>query len=187
MQSLMLLMPARGGCAKSGNTRWRGCTDPSRRCRASIDEPKNRQIGVDSHFHTALANQDPALCCQTGCSDRAPTRLHWEYRARVFFKQMNLRPCIHPVSRQLFASLWDSLLLLKRVEQKEGKRSKAKQALLVHVCTITWPLERGEALTSAPWRRWKKTWRSLLRTPVLQDLLWFDEAGQKASDTHILS
>lgn len=106
----------------------------------------NRLIVVASHFHTALSNQDPVFCCQTGCSDRAPTRLHWEYRASFFwffFKQMNMPTCMHHVSRQLFASLWDSLPLLKRVAQKEGKQSKTKQVTLVHVCTIAWPLERG--------------------------------------------
>lgn len=62
---------------------------------------------------------------------------------------MNTPTRINHVSRQLFAPLWDSLLLLKQVEQKESKRSKTKQATLVYVCTIAWPLERGEALPYA--------------------------------------
>lgn len=48
-----------------------------------------------------------------------------------FFKQMSMPPWIPNVSRQLFASLWDFLLLLKPMEQKEGRGSKSKQATLM--------------------------------------------------------
>lgn len=45
--------------------------------------------------------------------------------------------------------------------------------------------QTGAALLDASRRRWRKRPRSLLATPVLQDLLWFDEAGQKVHDTDV--
>lgn len=39
--------------------------------------------------------------------------------------------------------------LLKQVEEKEDRRGKTKQEDLVHMCPITWPLERDEALSYA--------------------------------------
>lgn len=101
------------------------------------------------------------------------------------FLNSKVSRCIHQVSRELFASLRESLLLLsgllKQVEQK-GDRSKIEQEKKSR------GLERGMKHSYVYCEEEEeKKWKRLLRTPVLEDLLCSDQARQRECDTDILS
>lgn len=96
-------------------------------------------IGGDFHLHPDLANQDPVFCCWTEHQQGYTGKTGQVFKVFLLFF---FRPaCIHPVSRQRLASLWDSLLLLQtggaETGQMEQRQTNQAGACVHHVWLLT--------------------------------------------------